>query len=219
MPHPFDLIIFDCDGVLIDSEVISTGTLRETLAAHGLNVDIDYVKKTYLGRALSVVESDYLRLVGRELAEDFEDDFLKRLFSAYRRDLQPMPGVKELLSGLTRPFCMATSSGLKRATVSLEVTGLAPFFTGKVFCASMVARGKPAPDLFLYAAERLGAGPARSLVIEDSEVGVLAGRNAGMEVWRFVGGSHFKARPPINRDSDIRVFGSMEAVAAALHED
>jgi len=217
--HPFDLIIFDCDGVLIDSEVISTGTLRATLAAHGLNVDIDYVKKTYLGRSLSVVESDYQRLVGRELAEGFEGDFLERLFAAYRRELQPMPGVKELLSGLMRPFCMATSSGEKRATVSLEVTGLAPFFAGRVFCASMVARGKPAPDLFLYAAERLGARPARCLVIEDSEVGLLAGKNAGMEVWRFVGGSHFKAQPPINRDSDIRVFGSMEAVAAALRED
>jgi len=219
VPHPFDLIIFDCDGVLIDSEVISTGTLRETLAAHGLNVDIDYVKKTYLGRSLAVVKSDYLRLVGRELAEDFEDDFLDRLFAAYRRELQPMPGVNELLAGLTRPFCMATSSGERRAAVSLEVTGLAPFFTGKVFCASMVARGKPAPDLFLHAAERFGAQPARCLVIEDSEVGLLAGKNAGMEVWRFVGGSHFEVKPPINRDSDICVFGSMEAVAAALHED
>ena len=86
---------------------------------------------------------------------------------------------------------MATSSSIERATLSLEVTGLLPFFEGQIFCASMVKRGKPAPDLFLHAAGTLGADPARCLVIEDSEVGLLAGENAGMTVWRFVGGSHF----------------------------
>jgi HAD superfamily hydrolase (TIGR01509 family) len=213
-----DLIIFDCDGVLIDSEVISTHILLDTLVAHGLDVDIDYVRKTYLGRSISVVRKDYDRLTGRALSESFEDDFLERLFAAYRRELSAMPGIKDLLAGLPQRYCMATSSSMKRATVSLEVTGLMPFFSGKVFCASMVANGKPAPDLFLYAAKSLGAEPARCLVIEDSEVGLLAGKNAGMEVWRFVGGSHFGDQPPVNRDSDIRLFSSMEAVAAALRE-
>jgi beta-phosphoglucomutase-like phosphatase (HAD superfamily) len=92
----FDLIIFDCDGVLIDSEVISTQTLLEALGSHGLDVDIGYVRKTYLGRSISVVQSDYLRLIGRQLAETFETDFLARLFSAYRRDLSPMTGVGAL---------------------------------------------------------------------------------------------------------------------------
>ena len=213
-----DLIIFDCDGVLIDSEVISTHTLLDTLVAHRLDVDIDYVRETYLGRTISVVRKDYERLTGRSLSQSFEDDFLERLFAAYRRKLSAMPGIKELLVGLTGRYCMATSSSMKRATVSLEVTGLMPFFSGKVFCASMVENGKPAPDLFLYAAKSLGAEPARCLVIEDSEVGLLAGKNAGMAVWRFVGGSHFKDQPPVNRDSDIRLFWSMEAVAAALRE-
>jgi HAD superfamily hydrolase (TIGR01509 family) len=219
MPR-FDLIIFDCDGVLIDSEVISTHTLLDALRAHGLDVDIDYVRRTYLGRTISVVKSDYRRLTGRDLAESFEDEFLTRLFAAYRRELSPMPGVIALIEGLSGPFCMATSSSVERATVSLEVTGLSPFFAGKVFCASMVAKGKPAPDLFLHAAKSFGADPARCLVVEDSEVGLLAGRNAGMAVWRFVGGSHFDAAARgAPADPGIRVFESMEAMAAELRKD
>jgi HAD superfamily hydrolase (TIGR01509 family) len=220
MSDPFALIIFDCDGVLIDSEVISTHTLLEALRAHGLNVDIEYVRKTYLGRTISVVKEDYKRRLGRDLAETFESDFLSRLFTAYRRELSPMPGIKEVLAGLTVPFCMATSSSMERARLSLEVSGLQRFFDGRVFHGSMVARGKPAPDLFLHAAKTLGAEPARCLVIEDSEVGVLAARNAGMPVWRFVGGSHFKeGESPIEGDLTVPVFDTMEAVAAALHQD
>ena len=104
-----------------------------------------------------------------------------------------MAGVRELIGGLDSPYCMATSSSIARATMSLEVTGLYPLFRDRIFCASMVANGKPAPDLFLHAARTLGVDPEKCLVIEDSEVGILAAQNAGMEVWRFVGGSHFDA--------------------------
>jgi len=217
----FDLLIFDCDGVLIDSEVISTRTLLETLRGHGLEVDLGYVRKTYLGRSMSVVKKDYLRLVGRDLSETFEADFLARLFSAYRRDLSATTGVKDLLDNLTVPFCMATSSSIERAMLSLEVTGLLPYFEGRIFCASMVKRGKPAPDLFLLAAVEQGAEPHRCLVIEDSEVGVLAAQNAAMAVWRFVGGSHLKDYDDLSldRNADVPVFDSMRDVAAALRAD
>ena len=214
----FDLIIFDCDGVLIDSEVISTHTLLDTLGAHGLNVDIGYVRRTYLGRTISVVKSDYLRLMGRDLAETFEADFLVRLSEVYRRDLTAMAGVPTLLSELRVPYCMATSSSMDRAMLSLEVTGLLPLFAGKVFFASMVKRGKPAPDLFLHAASTLGAEPKNCLVIEDSEAGLLAGENAGMTVWRFVGGSHFRDAGDVAVSDTFKgpVFDSMDAMAAAL---
>jgi len=188
----FDLIIFDCDGVLIDSEVISTNTLMHTLGMHGLEVDMDYVRRNYLGRTISVVKSDYRTRMGRDLAETFETEFLARLAENYRRDLVVMQGVKELLSELSIPYCMATSSSMERARLSLGVTGLRPLFEGRFFTASMVTRGKPAPDLFLHVAKTLGAEPEKCLVIEDSEAGLLAGENAGMTVWRFVGGSHFK---------------------------
>jgi HAD superfamily hydrolase (TIGR01509 family) len=211
-------VIFDCDGVLIDSEVISTRTLLDTLASHGLEVDLGYIRETYLGRSMAVVKTDYRQRMGRELSASFEAEFLDRLFAAYRRDLAAMRGVDHLLGNLTIPYCMATSSSLDRATFSLEVTGLLPFFAGRIFCASMVERGKPAPDLFLFAARALGADPASCLVIEDSEVGLLAARNAGMAAWRFVGGSHLKgnADRPLDADDGVPLFESMDYVAAAL---
>lgn len=218
MHDRFDLVIFDCDGVLIDSEVISTRTLIETLASHGLPVDLDYVRSTYLGRSVATVKADFRRLTGRDLAEGFEAELLARLLSAYRRDLKIVEGVRDLLDGLPLPFCMATSSGTERARLSLEVVGLLPAFEGRTFCASMVERGKPAPDLFLLAARTLGAAPERCLVIEDSTVGVQSARNAGMTVWRFVGGSHLRGLPETELDvgADVRVFVSMKDVAAAL---
>ena len=218
MHETFDLVIFDCDGVLIDSEVISTRTLLETLGSHGLEVDIGYVRKTYLGRSISVVKDDYFRKLGRTLSDTFESDFLARLLAAYRRDLAAMAGIKDLLHGLTVPYCMATSSSIERALLSLEVTGLLPFFEGRIFSASMVKHGKPAPDLFLHAARTLEAEPGRCLVLEDSAVGVLAARNAGMAVWHFVGGSHFKDAADISLDGSagIPVFETMADVAAAL---
>jgi HAD superfamily hydrolase (TIGR01509 family) len=217
----FDLVILDCDGVLVDSEVISTHTLLDTLVASGLEVDIDYVRKTYLGRSISVVKEDYLRLTGRDLTASFEADFLARLFAAYRNELSAMAGVKELIASIPGAYCMATSSSIERATLSLELTGLLPFFEGRIFCAAMVARGKPAPDLFLHAARAFDAEPARCLVIEDSEVGLLAGQNAGMTVWRFVGGSHFKDRAEASPavEFGVPVFHSMDAMAAKLLSD
>jgi HAD superfamily hydrolase (TIGR01509 family) len=219
--RPFDLVIFDCDGVLVDSEVISTHTLLDTLAANGLGVDIDYVRKTYLGRSMSVVKADFLRLTGRDMAVTFEADFLAKLFDTYRGELSAMAGVKELIASLAIPYCMATSSSMERATLSLELTGLLPCFEGRIFCASMVARGKPAPDLFLHAAQAMGVLPSRALVIEDSEVGVLAAQNAAMTVWRFVGGSHFKdaGGPSIDIESGVPLFRSMDAMAAKLLRD
>ena len=214
-------MIFDCDGVLIDSEGISTQTLLETLGSHGLEVDLAYVRRTYLGRSITVVKEDYLRKVGRALADTFESDFLERLLSAYRHDLAAMAGIKDLLETLTVPYCMATSSSAERALLSLEVTGLSSYFGERIFYASMVERGKPAPDLFLHAARTLAADPRRCLVIEDSEVGVLAAQNAGMTVWRFVGGSHLKDADDIALDvsADVPVFGTMAEVAAALRSD
>jgi HAD superfamily hydrolase (TIGR01509 family) len=215
---PFDLIIFDCDGVLVDSEVISTHTLLDTLVAGGLEVDIEYVRKTYLGRSMSVVKADYLKLTGRDLEETFEADFLARLFAAYRGELAAMAGVKELIGSLSIPYCMATSSNIERARLSLELTGLLPLFEGRIFCASMVKRGKPAPDLFLHAAHELGADPAHCLVIEDSEPGLRAGLSAGMAVWRFVGGSHFGegSETQLAGEIDVPVFHSMDTMAAKL---
>ncbi len=217
----FDLVIFDCDGVLVDSEVISTRTLIDALAAHGLQTDLAHVRKTYLGRAMHVIRTDYEQRTGRALSDGFEAEFLERLFTAYRRDLAAMTGARALIEGLGIRYCMATSSPVERAMLSLELTGLSPLFTDRIFCASMVAHGKPAPDLFLLAARSFAVEPDRCLVVEDSEVGVEAAKNAGMAVWRFVGGSHFRDGPAtaLGADPRVRLFHSMDAIAAALGVD
>ncbi|MGA0561415.1 HAD family hydrolase [Ancylobacter sp. VNQ12] len=186
------LIIFDCDGVLIDSEVLSAGALIGTLASHGVEVDLAFVARHFIGRSYSVIVSEVRARFGIALPESFEADYRARLIAAFEAGLAVMDGALETLAALDVPFCLATSSSPQRLAASLRITGLDGVFAGRAFTASEVARGKPAPDLFLHAAARMGADPKACVVIEDSGAGLLAGQAAGMEVWHFTGGSHFQ---------------------------
>ncbi len=185
-----DLIIFDCDGVLIDSEVISARMLISELRGYGVDMDMAFVSRHFLGRSYPVVLREVRERWGVALPDRFEADYRARLLAAFQRELAVMPGAVSTIRALRLPYCLATSSSPERLARSLEITGLAALFEGVCFTASEVARGKPAPDLFLLAASRMGTSPARCLVIEDSLNGVRAGLAAGMEVWRFTGGSH-----------------------------
>ena len=184
------LIIFDCDGVLIDSEVISARQLIAELKGYGVEMDMAFVSRHFLGRSYPVVLREVRERWGVALPDRFEADYRERLLAAFARDLAVMPGVIDAIAALRLPYCLATSSSPERMRRSLEITGLTPLFAGRSFTASEVQRGKPAPDLFLHAAARMGADPAACVVIEDSLNGVRAGLAAGMEVWRFTGGSH-----------------------------
>lgn len=190
----FDLIVFDCDGVLIDSEVLSCGCLSALLCEHGYQVDMQDVFERFLGRSFSVVEEQYRLALGRPLDAGFPATFRARLKQRFAQDLRPMLGIETLLMEARTPFCVASSSDTERLSFSLALARLDRHFGDRVYSSDLVARGKPAPDLFLYAAERMGAAPSRSLVIEDSVNGVLAGKAAGMTVWGFVGGSHYQER-------------------------
>lgn len=192
VPPPFDLVIFDCDGVLIDSEIISARMLIDELARLGVVIDLDHVARHFLGRSYPTVMAQIREEFHLDLPADFEDRYRDRLLDAFGRDLKIMPGVLDVMDELAVPFCVATSSSPRRVEMSLFVTGLASRTDGHVFTASQVARGKPAPDLFLFAAAKMGHAPHRTLVIEDSLTGVRAALAAGMTVWRFVGGSHFR---------------------------
>lgn len=184
------LILFDCDGVLIDSEVISARMLISELTAYGVVMDMAFVSRHFLGRSYPAVLAEVRTRWGVALPDSFEADYRARLLAAFERDLTVMPGVVEVLQALRLPYCLATSSSPERLRHSLRVSRLAPLFEGRSFTASEVARGKPAPDLFVHAATRMGADPAQCIVIEDSLNGVRAGLAAGMQVWRFTGGSH-----------------------------
>lgn len=188
--QPIDLVIFDCDGVLIDSEVISAAMLISELQDHGVEVTREFVSRHFLGRSYPVVLREIREHYGVTLPDRFETDYRTRLLAAFARDLRVMPGVVNVIARLARPYCLASSSSPERVALSLDLTGLSDLFGPRIFTASRVARGKPAPDLFLLAAAEMGADPTRCLVIEDTLIGVRAALAAGMQVWRFTGGSH-----------------------------
>ncbi|VAW10907.1 Hydrolase in polyol utilization gene cluster, haloacid dehalogenase-like family [hydrothermal vent metagenome] len=185
-----DLVIFDCDGVLIDSEMISARMLVAELANRNIDIDLAYVARYFLGRSYPVVLAQIRSEFGVELPVQFEADYRKRLLEAFEVDLRIVPGVRDVIAALNIPYCLATSSSPARLKRSLEIVGLGDVFGEKTTTAAEVDAGKPAPDLFLLAAKKMAVPPHRCLVIEDSVNGVRAGRAAGMQVWRFVGGSH-----------------------------
>lgn len=187
-----ELVIFDCDGVLIDSEVISAAMLIAELKLYGVEMTLDFVARHFLGRSYPVVLAEVRQTFGVTLPEQFEADYRARLLAAFTRDLKIMPAVEQTLARLGLPFCVATSSSPERVAQSLRLVGLAETFGPRIFTASRVKRGKPAPDLFLLAAAEMGVAPGNCLVIEDSLNGVRAGLAAGMQVWRFTGGSHLR---------------------------
>jgi len=187
---PIDLVIFDCDGVLVDSEPLSMRILLQTLGEAGAAMEAGPAYEAFLGKSLASV----CEILRRDHGVDVDDAALarmrERLHAAIRAELQPIPGIAEALDRLGRPACVASSSQPERIHLSLQVTGLEAFFADAVFSASMVRRGKPAPDLFLHAAEQMHKAPANCMVIEDSPAGVEAALSAGMRVFGFVGGSH-----------------------------
>jgi HAD superfamily hydrolase (TIGR01509 family) len=195
----FDLVIFDLDGVLIDSEVLSCTCLVETLGRYGVSMMLGEVMERFLGRSFEVVVLDFEHRTGAPMPAEFVADLHATLIERFEQSLQAMPHAIELLKRVDVPFCLASSSNIERIRVSLEVSKLAPFFKGRIFHSAMVEHGKPAPDLFLRAASDMGAAARRALVIEDSVSGVTAGKAAGMTVWGFVGGSHYAGTDPASR--------------------
>lgn len=189
------LVIFDCDGVLIDSEIISAQMLREEIANYGINIELDHIFRHYVGHSFPTVCREIQRHFGISLPDHFERDYRVRLLDAFDRDLKIMPGVASVIEALAVPSCVATSSSPMRVARALDIVGLSSLFEGRIFTASEVQNGKPAPDLFLHSADQMGVHRNSALVIEDSEAGVAAGLAAGMKTIRFIGGSHLLGHP------------------------
>lgn len=187
-----DLVIFDCDGVLVDSEILSADVMIDELADLGIHIDRAYVRQRFLGRSWPTVVKAIRAGFDVPLPEDFEQRYRTSLLARFETDLKTTNGIEEVLAGMTLPFCVATSSSPPRVARSLAITGLDKYFTGRVFTASQVQNGKPAPDLFLFAASQLGATPARTLVIEDSLPGLTAAQAAQMPHLAYAGASHLR---------------------------
>ncbi|MBN14584.1 MAG: hydrolase [Pelagibacterium sp.] len=184
------LIIFDCDGVLVDSEPIAIDVLVETVAALGVHIPAEIAYRDFLGRTFKTVSASLAGDHGVTMDDTALEDMRHRLYARYKSALKPMPGIADVLDALDIPACVASSSVSERIEISLKLTGLYDRFAPDIYSATMVARGKPAPDLFLFAAEQMGFAPAECVVIEDSPAGVAAAKAAGMAVIAFTGGSH-----------------------------
>ena len=190
-PNSIDLVIFDCDGVLIDSEVISAKVIVDMLANQGVLIDLDYVYNNFLGRQFSCVGQKVADNFCINLPTTFESDYRSELLLAFEKELSITSGIDTVLSNLGVQHCVATSSSPQRTKAALNVVGLDKHFKENVFTASEVKNGKPAPDLFLYVAGQMQVEPSNCLVIEDSVMGVTAAVSAGMNVWRYTGAGHF----------------------------
>ncbi|MGW7256885.1 HAD family hydrolase [Streptomyces sp. NPDC054834] len=211
----YDLIIFDNDGVLVDSEPISNRLLAAYLTELGHPTTYEDSIRDYMGSAMHRIHDLVLERTGQRLPDEFDDVFHGRVFAAFARELKPVAGVSDVLEKLAAdgvPYCVASSGSHERIRVGHRATGLDRWFEeSRIFSSQDVGRGKPAPDLFLYAAERMGVAPERCAVVEDSPLGVQAARAAGMEVYGFTA-----MTPPAKLASAGQLFADMGELSALL---
>jgi HAD superfamily hydrolase (TIGR01509 family) len=207
------LVIFDNDGVVVDSELLANGVLAELLTEQGHPTSVEDSIRDYMGGTLAGVRSAIRQRSGRDLPEDFDETYHRRLFAAFSTDLRPVEGIQGVLDALEHPFCLASSGTLDRIIRSLTVTGLLDYFASRIFSAEQVAHGKPAPDLFLLAASTMAVPVSRCVVIEDSPNGVTAAGAAGMTVLGFV------ARTPVERMTGAdATFSAMDELPRLLDQ-
>jgi HAD superfamily hydrolase (TIGR01509 family) len=218
MTGPIGLVVFDCDGVLIDSEVIFCRADAEALRAAGFEITAAEIAARFTG----VPTRDMLRAIedeqGRSLPEGFVDERRVRLDAIFERELRATDGVHEVVDALDVRSCVASSSTVDRLERNLRLTGLYDRFSPHIFSSEAVEKGKPAPDLFLFAAASLGVEPKRCLVVEDSVAGITAARAAEMCAIGFVGGGHCDADHParLERAGAERVLSDLRELPALV---
>lgn len=204
----YDLVLFDNDGVLVDSEPLSNTLLAAYLTELGHPTSYEDSLRDYMGAALHRVHDLVEERTGQRLPEDFDDVLHARVFAAFERELRPVAGVDAVLGKLAAdgvPYCVASSGSHERIRVGHRAAGLDRWFEeSRIFSSQDVGRGKPAPDLFLYAAERMGVPVERCAVVEDSPLGVRAAVAAGMDVYGFTA-----MTPPERLAGATRLFGEM----------
>ncbi len=205
-------VVFDCDGVLVDSEPIANRVLAEVLSEAGLRMTPEESVARFMGRSWTTVEA-----FAADRAPGLRERYEERMFAAFAAGLRAVPGVEAVLDVLAArgvPTCVASSGAPEKIAFTLGHTGLLPRFEGRIFSAAEVAHGKPAPDLFLHAAAKMGWEPGAVTVIEDSAPGVESGRAAGMRVLGYAGGLTDAAT--LRSAGAHDVFGAMDALRGLL---
>lgn len=207
-----ELVIFDCDGVLIDSELIACAADAEALSDLAYQITTETVVERFSGVPAEAMYATIEVEMGRALPPDFKMKVEERILAKYRSDLKPIPGIAEVLSELTCRRCVASSSTPAKLALGLVETELYEAFYPHIFSTALVERGKPHPEIFSYAARAMGVAAAKCVVVEDSVAGVTAARAAGMRTIGFVGGSHCGAN-----QSDKLLEAGAETVIDDMH--
>jgi HAD superfamily hydrolase (TIGR01509 family) len=182
----FDLVIFDCDGVLVDSERLAIRVEAEIVTGLGWSLSESDIVERFVGRSAAYMHQEIERHLGRSI--DWDSEFEARYREVFEAELEPVPGIIDALREIALPTCVASSGSHDRMRFTLGKTELLDEFRGRIFSVDDVESGKPAPDIFLHAAKEMGASPARCAVVEDSASGVSAGLAAGMTVFGYCGG-------------------------------
>ncbi|MFH6936633.1 HAD family hydrolase [Flavobacterium sp. FlaQc-30] len=181
-------IIFDCDGVLVDTEKIGNGVLLEMASEHGFEMKIEDAYRNFNGRKLKDCFKYIEETIDKELPETFESEFRQRSFDAFKTQVKPMEGVLEFINKLKIPYCVASSGPVEKICLNLEVAGLLDKFENKLFSSYQIGSWKPEPGIFLHAAKEMGFDVKDCIVIEDSVAGVRAGIDGGFKVYGFANG-------------------------------
>jgi HAD superfamily hydrolase (TIGR01509 family) len=210
-----DLVVFDCDGVLVDSEGISNAVLVQMLAREGLELTVAESRERHQGKLLGEIVAVVEAELGRPLPPDWPPEYERERDAAFRERLQPVPGARAAVEAVRRTgaaICVASQGRVAKTELTLTLTGLRDLFPdGTLFSAEQVPRGKPHPDLFLHAARSMGADPARCAVVEDSASGVQAARAAGMRVLGYTADSDARA---LSGDARARLHGRQRRAGA-----
>lgn len=202
----YKCIIFDCDGVLVDSEVISNQILSDMANENGAHIDLKYAMTHFKGNSFRSCLNLIEELVGSSLPQTFEVEFRKRTFDAFKKEIQPIEGIENVLQQLRIPFCVASSGPENKIRLNLELTGLSNFFNDNVFSCFEIQKWKPEPDIFIHAAQTMGFKPEECVVIEDSLLGVEAANRGGFDVFGFTAHDYKDQL----KDKATLVFNSMD---------
>lgn len=208
----YKCIIFDCDGVLVDSEAISTQVMVDLLKTVDYHIDIESAIDLFTGLALKDNFAFVEKEIGRKLPEDFEATYRKLSFEAFQRDLKPIKGVHALLDKLTIPFCVASSGPINKIKLNLKATNLSHYFDDNIFSCYEINSWKPEPDIFLHAAKMMGFNPNECVVIEDSLPGVTAAKAGCFDVYALQNESN---KTMLN-GVDVPVFNNMNKLDSIL---
>ncbi len=211
------LIIFDCDGVLVDSEPIANRILAQSLSKEGYECSFEDSIEKFVGRDLTTIVNQVETELGRELSERFFEQLQAQTYATFQKYLKPVPGIGAVLGKISLPKCVASSGTIDKIEFTLTLTGLRHHFGSAVFSASQVPRGKPYPDLFLHAAQQFSVSPNACIVVEDSIPGVLGARAAGMHVLGYAGGTHVRPNHDhLLTEAGAQVFLSMTSLPKLL---